>query len=352
VTLLMTATSISSAMLSGELSRMSELDNAMMQHISHIVFTEKRPFSYRDFLSFEIDDKEYEMDHGTFRNKVLKLKKEGEVELEYRSMLAFYTIKGVNFRKIKSTSAMKTMMTPNHMEVLQCHCHCHHHDLPKKIIVQDTTPPICNIIENLPLNKKSLHDIHMRFEVPNIHTILLSWLDTTSPQDQRYLQINSVNKGISLPTWNIKDLNIKVTVHRTNTVSVVVGCSYAPIATDIGGVIRLSNALTRVEERISRLVEDKCKLIQGGYENVPIPEHDRWIVTMWHFGADASVEYTGKEFSATWEVGENALIRAYSKDMKDGKTRIRLERQEYPRKIFADAIEEKLYLNRGGSNSY
>jgi hypothetical protein len=258
-------------------------------------------------------------------------------------------------------------MTANHTEVLQCHCHCHHHDYPKENIVQDTTPPICNIIENLPLNKKSLHDIHMRFEVPNIHTILLSWLDTTSPQDQRYLQINSVNKGISLPTWNIKDLNIKVTVHRTNTVSVVVGCSYAPIATDIGGVIRLSNALTRVEERISRLVEDKCKLIQGGYENVPIPEHDRWIVTMWHFGADASVEYTGKEFSATWEVGENGLIRAYSKDMKGGKTRIRLERQdmkggktrirlerqEYPNRSLADAIEEKLYSNAGGgSNPY
>jgi hypothetical protein len=42
--------------------------------------------------------------------------------------------------------------------------------------------------------------------------------------------------------------------------------------------------------------------------------------------------------------------------MKDGKTRIRLERQEYPRKTFADAIEEKLYSNDaregGGSNSY
>jgi hypothetical protein len=104
----------------------------------------------------------------------------------------------------------------------------------------------------------------------------------------------------------------------------------------------LSNALTRVEERVSRLVDDIGKVLPGGYESLPIPEHDRWIVTMWHFGADASIEYTGKEFSATWDVGQNALIRAYSKDMKGGKTRIRLERQEYPNKSLADAVMDKL----------
>jgi hypothetical protein len=295
------------------------------------------------------------MTHGTFRNKVSKFVNAGIVALEYRSTLAFYTIKGVNFGKIKSTPVMKTMMmTPNHMEVPYCHCHCHHHN---ENVVYKTittfTPPIYDIIENLPLNKNSLHDIHMRFEVPNIWSILSSLLNVSDSQQQRFLRLNTISKDISLPPWQIKDLNIKVTVHRTNTVSVVVGCSFAPIALDINGVIRLSNALTRVEERLSRLVDDCSKVISGNeYDSTSIPEYSNWNVTMWHFGADASIEYARKEFSATWEVGENALIRDYSKDMKGGKTRIRLERQEYPRKIFADAIEEKLYLNRGGSNSY
>ena len=40
---------------------MSELDCAMMKHISYIVHEEHRPFSYRDFLRFEVDGKEYEM---------------------------------------------------------------------------------------------------------------------------------------------------------------------------------------------------------------------------------------------------------------------------------------------------
>jgi hypothetical protein len=35
---------------------------------------------------------------------------------------------------------------------------------------------------------------------------------------------------------------------------------------------------------------------------------------MWHFGADALIEYTGEKFSCTWEVGNNALVRVYSKE--------------------------------------
>lgn len=70
-----------------------------------------------------------------------------------------------------------------------------------------------------------------------------------------------------------------------------------------------------------------------------------WIVTMWHFGADASVEYTGERFSATWEIAQNAIIRVYSKTMKHLKTRIRLERQEYPKTALALALQQKINHN-------
>lgn len=105
----------------------------------------------------------------------------------------------------------------------------------------------------------------------------------------------------------------------------------------------------RVEERLSRLIE-KCADIGlqegssagGCSRTLVIPEHKDWLVTMWHFGVDSITEYTGDKFSATWEVGQNALIRAYSKDMKEQGRTIRFERQEYPNKSFVDAIEEKL----------
>ena len=62
---------------------------------------------------------------------------------------------------------------------------------------------------------------------------------------------------------------------------------------------------------------------------------------MWHFGSDSSNEYTGDKFEATWEDGQNALIRIYTKDL-NGVTKIRRERQEYPNKRFDEAIDEKL----------
>ncbi|MFZ0895570.1 MAG: hypothetical protein WAZ77_13820 [Candidatus Nitrosopolaris sp.] len=74
-----------------------------------------------------------------------------------------------------------------------------------------------------------------------------------------------------------------------------------------------------------------------------------WIVTMWHFGVDASILYKGKMFHASWKIAENALIALYSKIWKDGKHRIRAERQEYPNKPLDEALEEKLYGKGSGS---
>lgn len=78
-----------------------------------------------------------------------------------------------------------------------------------------------------------------------------------------------------------------------------------------------------------------------GYYDI-VPSHSEWIVTMWHFGADALTEYSGEKFSVTWETAKNVLIRAYSKIMNHNKTRVRLERQEYPNASLADIIEQRL----------
>ena len=78
---------------------MTILDDAMRKHIAYIVSTEKRPFSYIDFLTFEVDQQHYKMSHGTFRNKISAMLKREEVEVAYYSKQAFYTIKGVKFAK-------------------------------------------------------------------------------------------------------------------------------------------------------------------------------------------------------------------------------------------------------------
>jgi len=85
----------------------------------------------------------------------------------------------------------------------------------------------------------------------------------------------------------------------------------------------------------------------NGNDTLLIPDHLSWIVTMWHFGMESITEYAGGKICASWEVGQHALIRAYTKDMKEQGTRIRLERQEYPAKTLLEAIEEKLYAGEG-----
>ena len=77
-------------------------------------------------------------------------------------------------------------------------------------------------------------------------------------------------------------------------------------------------------------------------QDMIIPRHNSWVVTLWHFGTDSLVRYAGEKFEVTWEVAENVLVRVYTKDLNEKGTRIRLERQEYPNKTFVEAVEDKL----------
>jgi hypothetical protein len=317
---------------------MSKLDDAIAEHMAYIVFQEHRPFGYRDFLHFEVDGREYEMTHGTFRNKISRLIKAGEVERSYNSSLAFYSIRGIKFGK---------PMTTIHTE--------------EKISHSSYSHPITRIIRNLPFGKSALHDIHLRFEVKGIWSILSA--------NSSY-KLHPISKDIRLAPIKVERIRITITVHKTDTITVVVGCSFAPIAADVMGIIKLSNALTRVEERLSiplrscnycdhddglAVAEQVTKESRHATILPSIPEYKNWFVTMWHFGRDASIEYTGERFSTTWETGENELIRIYTKQFNNSaaakgckkrlRTKIRVESQEYPQSTLENAIKNILYVN-------
>ena len=116
-----------------------------------------------------------------------------------------------------------------------------------------------------------------------------------------------------------------------------------PVVVDHEGLIRLSNILTSVEERLLASVTG-CAHTMSPLPQIHIPDHNSWIVTMWHFGTDSLSEYAGEKFEMTWEDGEHALLRIYAKDMKEGNgIRIRKERQEYPGVRLDAAIHEKLH---------
>jgi hypothetical protein len=67
--------------------------------IKEIVLNEDWPFSISDFLSFEVDGREYSMTAGTFLNNLVDLRKNGIVQLAFKSDKAYYTLQGKKFTK-------------------------------------------------------------------------------------------------------------------------------------------------------------------------------------------------------------------------------------------------------------
>ena len=290
----------------------------MKKRISHLVLVEKRSFCFLDFLDFEVDGEHYSMAHGTFRNKISKLVREGFVGLQYRSGPAFYSLPGHNFTKRK-------IMTGDHA-----------------VVTSMSSMSSVSFIDNLPFNKHALHNIRLKFVVEGIWSAISA--------NHLLLRTNDKSKDIALDPIQTNGLTIRVTVHHTDTVSVMVACSLNPVAVDVKGLVRLSNALTRVEERLLRFVGIWPLSLSLSCPS-PIPDHSSWIITMWHFGTDSLDEYTGKEFEMTWIDAESALMRVYTKDLKDGKgIRIRTERQEYPDKSFDEAMDvDRLAVEGQGS---
>src|SRR5215211_893137 len=142
---------------------MKGLEEAMLKHIQYLVFKEHRPFSYLDFCSKEVKGQPYAMAHGTYRNKVSKFRKSGILEQEYNAGTAFHTLKGVHFGKRKK-NMMTPSMTPIHMVVSPVTSVTNTEDITKL--------PIYKEIQKLPPEKRALHDIHLKFQVPDIWTIL------------------------------------------------------------------------------------------------------------------------------------------------------------------------------------
>lgn len=280
---------------------MTKLDDAMELHMVYIVLSEKRPFCFRDFLDFRVDEIKYHMQYGTFRNKISKLVAEGKVEICYYSGCAFYTLKGHKFGK---------KVTPNRMVI--------------------PNNPIYNFLLNLPLNEQCIHNIRLRLNVSKIWTIASRNRDFTT---------NKKSKDIVVPTWSQENTLIRIIIHKTNNVSVILGCSLEPISLDHDGIIRFSTLLARVEEKLKSITENpgscNCK------QDIVISNYRKWVITMWHFGRDSLTEFNGERFSITVEDTQHILRRIYVKDF-NGKQKIRIERQEYPKVPVEEIIDNVL----------
>ena len=233
---------------------MTELDDAMHEHMAYIVLVERRPFSFKDFLRFEVKGKEYRMEHGTFRNKISKFNKNGVVELVYNSHIAFYTLKGHQFSKSSIThdhtggtinyNSNSSSNSSNNASITN-----HNH--------KNGNGYLYDLILSLPLEHNSIHDIRLNFKVEGIWSTLYNHYDDNNRYSKLELSMNINNKDILLPTWKLNnDILIRVTVHKTDTVSIIVACTLRPIPINFDGISKFTEMLTRTEERISNMINN------------------------------------------------------------------------------------------------
>lgn len=295
---------------------LTELECAMLRHMKRIDRGENRPFSYLDFESFEVDGHYHAVAHGTCRNKFSKFMKVGIIEKDYNSNIAFYKLKGYDIGK--------SSITRNHMGPSSV--------IPVTGVIGIGMQDLFHYLQTVPYNQKSIHDIHFKFTVLDIYKIMSS-----SPMYNRL--IKPVSYDIVLSPELVDGLKITPIIHRTDTVTISVACSAAPVPINEEGITNLSCALTRIEERLSVKLDECGNSLSGGYERIPIPDNRRWIVTMWHFGRDRTFQYKNSAYSLTWGYGREVL-RIYTKSIHGIQVE-RIERQEYPTKPLIAALKER-----------
>jgi hypothetical protein len=270
-------------------------ETIIFEKMKEIVRNENRPFSYKDFESFSLNGQDFKFSHGHIRNTFSALKKKGLIEFVNRSPQAFYTIKGVKFNN---------SMTPTYMTAI-----------PELTNKQKAFLKFFRIHQ---LEHPCIHDIRLCFICKGLRSILVS-----SNSDLIKNLDNESNKDITLKKITLGDITLKITVHNSDKVTVMIACTDNPIPIDLIGVSRLSGALTTVKERLQRVIDDHSKAAsQIKHDDVAIdtndyqiPDYMSWIVNMWHFGYDSEPGFSGPMFEHTWKESLD-VFRIYSKKRK------------------------------------
>ena len=300
---------------------LSNTDKVMLKHMKQIVRDERRPFIYKDFLDFKVDNKRYTLKYTTIRNKFSNFVKECKIELYNRSRIAFYTLPGFKFGK----------MTDDHTYLSNNTEYSNDLYLLKKQIQKH---PMYKILQYIQFGKRSIHDIHLTFKSPGLWNFL-------SQIEYYKNRIDKKNKSISFGYFDIEKLHVKIRIQKTDTVTVIISCSSNPIMLDPSGVMRLTEVLTRVDERLAAILNDfRNKTYNKEYNpsEIKIPNKDEWKTVLWHLGRD-SQQYSGKTFECSWHIAKNLFIRIYSKELKTtGKRMVRMEIQENPDILFKQLL--------------
>ena len=239
-------------------------------------------FSYLDFTG--------RYRHGTIRNSLVKLRNRGLIYPVFRSTIAFFAVRGSSISP-KYTRKMTSIPTGG----------------------------LSLLLSMLPIDDDAVHDLRLSFVAKGFYDALLveGW------------SIDKTNHDIALRSIKFPNGRIvKVRVHKTGRVTILVGCSNTPFQISHG----LSELVLLLDEVRDNLEHEYSK------EPVRILPIGSWRLIQWHHGIDGNREFGGKTFNIAFDEWSGHLIRFYSKKIVQGRYHPRLERIETPKKSIEDLV--------------
>jgi hypothetical protein len=268
----------------------------------HAKFRTDEPFCFLDFKG--------KYAHGTIRNALSKLKKDGLVKLYCRSSVAFY---------VSSSSKLKMSskpMTVNHMV--------------GRGGVRGVCIDLGAFLDSLDWEDICrVHDVVLGFSIDGVYDLFL---------ENHVGQLIRVSKDIQFGSfvWS-KGRVLKVVLHCSGKVTSYLKCSECPLEVSIDGLARLASFLGGI--RI-RLIATAASL-NHEFDEQTVPDACDWVVSQWHYGRDCAREISGPAFNVTFKTWFNELARIYMRH--NGQLlKPRLEVIETPKKTLPEAFAEKI----------
>lgn len=240
------------------------------------------PFSCKDFPPEQRD---------SFRQMVLRMKRQDKIELLEKNSLCFYQRKGAKTWNVKRKFTTKGMEVGQNMDYI--------------------------------INEASR-------QIPQLHDMKINFLSSEIYENAKKIHknINPKNAGIFLDKIPFDDgIYAKISIYP-NSVVIDVASTRNPIAYDMQGTFELSSYLGVVYDYIITKYQAKDLL--------PLLE---WRVTHYHINQDGQTEFKGKEFTRTLNDIFGGFVRVYAKKFPDGK-RLRMERIITPNTVLKNVFSD------------
>ena len=246
---------------------------------------------------------------GTARNIICKLNRQGIIGLYCRSRYAFYNLKSVDRSKIKKVMTISRMGGNG---------------------LRSVKIDLLALLESLPAEELCrVHDVHLAFKAEQLYAELLS-----TGKYEPHVWSKDIFFGSF--EWS-KYRSLKVTLHRSGTVTFVLDCGNCPIEVSIEGFVSMAGFLGGIREKLL----DACNFVDPKVPEKNNPAVEAWKVVMWHYGKDSAQEFSGEAFNITFKMWCGELARIYVHE-QDRSRKVRWEVTETPKKTLQEVMAKKL----------